>query len=168
MDDQNITQIFADCFQAEYATQLTGGATEPEYVPSRSADGMNQLFYRENFVASALHETAHWCIAGPERRLHRDFGYSYLPPPRTARQQADFFAAELKVQTLEMIFDAAAGLDFVPSADHLGVDLYDFRQQLEAHQKAVETWMMTSCDKRARTFAQSLMQYRQLRSRVVG
>jgi len=168
MDDLAITKIFADCFTAQYATQLTGGAAEPEYVPSCSTDGMNQLFYRENFVASALHETAHWCIAGAERRLQRDFGYSYLPPPRTARQQADFFAAELKVQTLEMIFSAAAGLVFVPSADHLGVDLINFREQLETHREAVETWMMRSCDKRARTFAHRLMQHRELRSCAVG
>lgn len=163
-----MTDIFADCFLAEYSTQLTGGAAEPEYVPSCTADGISQLFYRENYAASALHETAHWCIAGPARRSQTDFGYSYLPPPRTVRQQAEFFAAELKVQTLELIFSDAAGLAFVPSADHLHVDLNDFRQQLEAHQEIVAAWMMTSNDARARRFALGLSRHRQLRSCAVG
>jgi elongation factor P hydroxylase len=166
MTDQDIVDVFARCFWLSHATQLVGGAAEPLYQPSARAGEPHRLFYRENFAASALHETAHWCIAGSARRTQVDFGYVYNQPPRSARAQAAFFAAELKVQALEQVFCAAAGLVFVPSADQIGVNLNEFRQQLETYQSELKGWMKNSGDRRAQKFEQALLRHAGSQRRV--
>lgn len=110
--------VFADCFRARWRTRLEGGAAEPLYLPA-AADGLHQLCYRADYFASALHETAHWCIAGPARRLRIDFGYWYRPDGRDASAQHAFEAVEARPQALEWIFSVAAGYRFRPSADNL-------------------------------------------------
>ena len=54
--------LFAGCFRERWRTRLEGGATEPLYLPA-SGNGVHRLCYRADYFASALHETAHWCIA---------------------------------------------------------------------------------------------------------
>jgi len=168
MTDLDIVDVFARCFSASHATQLQGGAAEPLYQPAERAGEPHLLFYRENFAASALHEAAHWCVAGSARRTQVDFGYVYNEPPRSDRAQAAFFAAELKVQALEQMFCEAAGLVFVPSADQIGVNLNEFRQRLEIYQPEVRNWMQTSCDRRAHQFEQALHHARSQRRAAVG
>ena len=168
MTDLDIVAVFSHCFRQRYATELIGGAAEPLYQPCAHADGMHRLFYRENYAASALHETAHWCIAGVKRRRQLDFGYTYLEPPRTPDLQSTFFASELKVQALEQVFCEAAGLRFVPSADHSGVDLNDFRQHLQQEQEHVRQWMQVSSDQRARQFERALLDMHAQRRSGVG
>ena len=114
-----IVRVFSVNFLGTENTQLIGGADEPLYIPSSSEAAPHQLIFRENFVASALHEIAHWCIAGKERRLQPDFGYWYQPDGRTATQQAKFEAMEVKPQALEWIFSNACAQKFTPSADNL-------------------------------------------------
>jgi elongation factor P hydroxylase len=111
-----LERVFDDCFLAEYHTCLRGGAPEPLYEPGRPSI----LWYRDDFFASALHEVAHWCIAGEERRRQLDFGYWYTPDGRDARQQAAFEAVESKPQALEWYFSFACGYRFRPSLDNLG------------------------------------------------
>ena len=72
---QSIIQLFDNLFLNTENTQLLGGADEPFYIPSSSEAVPHKLIFRENFVSSALHEIAHWCIAGKMRRLQQDFGY---------------------------------------------------------------------------------------------
>lgn len=110
--------LFADCFRARWRTRLEGGAAEPLYLPG-SGDAPHRLCYRADYFASALHETAHWCIAGPARRLRIDFGYWYRPDGRDAAGQRAFEAVEARPQALEWIFSVAAGYRFRPSADNL-------------------------------------------------
>ena len=116
---QLINQLFDRLFLKAENTQLMGGSEEPFYKPSFTANEPHQLFFRENFVSSALHEIAHWCIAGKERRLQQDFGYWYQPDGRTSRQQEKFESVEIKPQALEWIFSNACGQKFTPSADNL-------------------------------------------------
>jgi len=116
---QRINQLFDDLFLHSEGTLLVGGADEPLYIPSITASEPHQLVFRENFVSSALHEIAHWCIAGKQRRLQRDFGYWYQPDGRNIDQQAQFEAVEVKPQALEWIFSNACGQKFTPSADNL-------------------------------------------------
>ncbi len=168
MTDLDVVDVFARCFWESHATQLIGGAAEPLYQPAQRAGEPHLLFYRENFAASALHETAHWCVAGSTRRTQVDFGYVYNEPPRSARAQAAFFAAELKVQALEQVFCEAGGLVFVPSADQIGVNLNEFRQQLETYDSEVRGWMQNSCDRRAQQFEQALRHARSQRRVAVG
>ena len=116
---QRIIQLFDRLFLDAENTQLIGGATEPLYTPSSNNEEPHQLFFRENFVSSALHEIAHWCIAGKQRRLQQDFGYWYQPDGRTVDEQARFESMEVKPQALEWIFSNACGQKFTPSADNL-------------------------------------------------
>lgn len=112
-------QIFCACFRERYRTELVGGGAEPEYRPASSPDAPHQIIYRHDYVASALHEVAHWCIAGARRRELADYGYWYAPDGRTAEQQAEFEVVEVKPQALEWIFADACGIAFELSADNL-------------------------------------------------
>jgi elongation factor P hydroxylase len=110
------------CFNRLYehseGTVLRGGADEPEYLPG--LDGAPaQILFRADYAASALHEVAHWCIAGRRRRQLRDYGYWYQPDGRDAQQQARFMVVEARPQALECLFSAACGLPFLPSLDNL-------------------------------------------------
>ncbi len=113
-----LEQVFLDCFHAEYRTRLVGGAEEPLYQPA-SAERDAVIYYREDFAASALHEVAHWCIAGAERRNLEDYGYWYAPDGRDALQQREFELVEVLPQALEWHFALAAGVPFTVSVDNL-------------------------------------------------
>ena len=100
-------------------TLLVGGGVEPVYLPSDNSIAPHQLIYREDYFSSALHEIAHWCIAGDKRREKKDFGYWYLPDGRDQNQQKAFEQVEVKPQALEWMFSVAAGIRFCLSADNL-------------------------------------------------
>ena len=63
-----VEQVFNDCFAHSCNTRLCGGADEPLYQPAATPAGFHALYYRGDYFASALHEVAHWCIAGAQRR----------------------------------------------------------------------------------------------------
>lgn len=130
---------------------MVGGASEPLYTPCcDSREG--RLYYREDFRASALHEAAHWCVAGKDRRQKEDFGYDYEPPPRSRAQQSAFYLAEAKVQALEKLFSAAASIAFTPSTDDPELNPDDFREKIDALVPGMAAWMIFSPDCRARRF----------------
>jgi elongation factor P hydroxylase len=114
-----------------YATLLIGGAVEPEYLPSTGRTRAI-IRYTRDHAQSALHEIAHWCLAGASRRRLRDYGYWYVPPPRSTAQQAAFFAVEESVQALECLFAEICGLKFHVSADDPDVDAADFSRRVAA------------------------------------
>ena len=113
----------AGCFNAgvgrRYCTRLLGGATEPVYEPACAAR-WGTIRYTRDYARSALHELAHWSIAGARRRRELDYGYCYLPPPRDAAAQAAFYAAEMRVQALEAVLAEVCGVPFEVSTDNLG------------------------------------------------
>ena len=94
---------------------------EPLYKVGAGED--HQLIYRQDFCASALHEVAHWCIAGEQRRQHLDYGYWYAPDGRDAMQQRQFEQVEIKPQALEWHFALACQLQFRISVDNLDGDV---------------------------------------------
>lgn len=116
---QFVETLFERCFYGQYNTRLCGGGTEPMYLPAQNDTTHHCLVYRADYVASALHEIAHWCIAGSERRRQVDFGYWYAPDGRDRQQQRAFEAVEVKPQALEWIFSEALGLSFRLSVDNL-------------------------------------------------
>lgn len=116
---QALEQVFSDCFRESSNAVLQGGYSEPLYQPADSAGQVNVLRYREDFFASALHEVAHWCIAGSARRKQIDFGYWYAPDGRNASQQSAFENVEYKPQALEWFFAKACGYRFRISVDNL-------------------------------------------------
>ncbi len=91
-----------------FNTELIGGADEPIYRPADSQNDRNRLFYRQDYLSSALHEIAHWCIAGPERLKWEDFGYWYQPDVLSKQQQKEFDKVEIKPHALETAFSLAS------------------------------------------------------------
>ena len=121
-DLQVIIELFEFHFFATYNTRLQAGASEPIYLPAGGDCAWHRLFFREDYISSALHETAHWCIAGAERLKQQDFGYWYHPDGRSDEQQRIFEAAEVKPQALEWMFSIACGQQFRLSQDNLKAD----------------------------------------------
>lgn len=118
-ESRRLEDIFDACFAVSLHTRLEGGAGEPLYQPARAPGHCHVIYYREDFFASALHEVAHWCIAGPQRRLQTDFGYWYAPDGRTPAQQRAFERVECAPQALEWFFAKACGYRFQVSLDNL-------------------------------------------------
>lgn len=117
---QQLEELFSDCFFERYRTRLEGGASEPLYMPSPDpALSAHRIVYREDYFASALHEVAHWCLAGSKRRGLEDYGYWYAPDGRSRSQQRDFERVEARPQAIEWILSEACGFSFHLSADNL-------------------------------------------------
>jgi elongation factor P hydroxylase len=116
---EDLITLFNACFSAEYNTRLVKGDKEPLYLPENKQQNYNALCFAHGFFSSALHECAHWLIAGKERRMLIDFGYWYAPDGRTAEQQALFQQVEVKPQALEWILSKASGYRFYVSVDNL-------------------------------------------------
>lgn len=114
-----LERVFARCFHKQYNARLLGGAAEPAYLPAQRQGEENRLLYRADYFASALHETAHWCIAGRARRRLEDFGYWYAGDGRSADRQRAFESVEDKPQALEWFFALACGWQFRVSVDNL-------------------------------------------------
>ena len=146
MTDVDIAGLFNATFASTHATVLVGGAAEPAYhppdasridvargVPATPGYGRGVIRYREDFAASALHEIAHWCIAGPARRALPDYGYWYVAPPRSRAEREAFYRVEARVQALERILARICGCRFRVSADDLSVDsVADFERAIDA------------------------------------
>lgn len=118
----DLIALFAAEFGAEYRTRLVAGGEEPLYRPAATADGWNEIVFRHDWFQSALHEIAHWCIAGAERRRQADFGYWYAPDGRTGAQQGEFERVEARPQAVEWVLTAACGKPFRVSMDNLDSD----------------------------------------------
>ncbi|MDG0970424.1 MAG: elongation factor P hydroxylase [Porticoccaceae bacterium] len=114
-----IVGTFCSEFEDAFKTTLVGGGEEPLYVPLGKSNCYANIIFKEDYLASALHEIAHWCIAGSDRRAQIDYGYWYNPDGRTAQQQDAFLAAEIKPQTLEWMFSVACQENFNISVDNL-------------------------------------------------
>jgi|GEM_PF-196051 len=110
--------LFNSTFK-DFNTRLVLGDDEPIYIPAGKETAYHQIVFAHGFFSSALHEIAHWCIAGEKRRLLEDYGYWYCPDGRDATQQADFEKVEIKPQAIEWAFTEAAGRKFQVSTDNL-------------------------------------------------
>lgn len=151
----DLEMLFGQCFFAHWNTRLEGGGSEPQYLPG-AANRSHRLIYRENFFASALHETAHWCIAGEQRRRQVDFGYWYLPDGRDASAQRAFEVVEARPQALEWVFSVAAGYPFRPSADNLSGAGGDGAVFAQAVAEALRCYLERGLPPRAALFADTL------------
>lgn len=141
-NSSDLEQLFGDCFFVRYNTVLVGGAMEPEYLPSGLGhSAVNKLFYREDFFASAMHEIAHWCIAGVARRGEKDFGYWYEEDGRNLQQQSEFEKVEIKPQALECLFLEATGFQFKPSVDNIAVNNEPSKEFLQGLSKQIHIYL---------------------------
>lgn len=159
-DAQVLERLFRSCFEVEYQTVLIGGGAEPLYVPSANpAATPHQVIYREDYFASALHEIAHWCLAGSDRRKREDYGYWYSPDGRNAEDQVAFENAERKPQAIESIFSEACGFSFQLSADNLDAGFGPSDRFAEAVAQAKERYRLTGLPPRAEHFRIALSRY---------
>lgn len=127
----DIIQLFNQLFAEQENTRLLAGDDEPIYLPADTDCEFNRVIFAHGFFASALHEIAHWCIAGQARRKLVDYGYWYEPDGRTAEKQLEFAQVEAKPQAMEWILAQACGYPFVISLDNLSgetVDITPFKQ----------------------------------------
>lgn len=134
-DSQDLIRLFEHCFAASHNTRLVGGAAEPIYLPAHAEEPMHRIVFTLDYFRSALHEVAHWCVAGAGRRQQVDYGYWYAPDGRSAEQQAAFEQVEVKPQALEWLFCEAAGHRFRVSLDNLSgavTDPIPFSQRVVA------------------------------------
>ncbi|MEQ3637157.1 elongation factor P hydroxylase [Alcanivorax sp.] len=111
----DLETLFRATFFDSHDTVLEGSAAEPVYLPGSP----HRICYTHDYFRSALHEIAHWCVAGPVRRQQQDYGYWYAPDGRSADQQAQFVQVEIYPQALEALFCAACGHTFRVSLDNL-------------------------------------------------
>lgn len=117
-----VCEVFNLAFADSHSTCVQGGAQEPLYRPAQHKGGMHTIIFSHDYVASALHEISHWCIAGPVRREQEDYGYWYAPDGRDSEQQALFEQMEVRPQAFEWILSTACNLPFRLSADNLNAD----------------------------------------------
>ncbi|GFD82565.1 transporting ATPase [Tenacibaculum sp. KUL118] len=117
-DVPTLMSLFNSTFE-DFNTRLVLGKDEPIYIPAGRGESYHQIVFAHGFFSSALHEIAHWCIAGEKRRLLEDYGYWYCPDGRDETQQADFEKVEIKPQAIEWAFTEAAGRAFQVSTDNL-------------------------------------------------
>ena len=133
-DAHQVMRLFNQEFAESDTTELIGGAAEPYYEPG----SLNRIYFRADYVRSALHEVAHWCVAGRRRRRLADYGYWYSPDGRDARQQQAFFAVEARPQAVERCFCEAIGIPFSPSVDNVGAQIEP--QQLHRFEARIQEW----------------------------
>jgi elongation factor P hydroxylase len=154
-----VERVFNECFAGSHNTRLLGGAAEPFYQPAAVSSGYHALYYRGDYFASALHESAHWCIAGEQRRQQPDFGYWYTPEGRSVEQQCAFEAVEYKPQALEWFFSRACAYHFQVSADNpdlASVDMLDTTAFQRAVMEQAMAWQRMGLPSRAVVFYDAL------------
>jgi len=119
---ETIITVFNQTFADTELTLLERGDAEPVYYPAGCLQNpgiYHRILFAHGFVSSALHEIAHWCIAGASRRQLVDYGYWYQPDGRSAAQQRCFEQAETKPQALEWHLSLVCGVKFNLSSDNL-------------------------------------------------
>lgn len=116
---EDLIRLFDQTFWGSENTRLIKGTDEPVYLPADENVSFHRVVFAHGFFASALHEIAHWCIAGKERRLLEDYGYWYCPDGRNEQQQSEFEKVEIKPQAVEWGLSLACGKSFRVSTDNL-------------------------------------------------
>ncbi len=119
----DLIDIFNHTFSQQYNTRLVRGEDEPLYLPADKQCHYHRIIFAHGFYASALHEIAHWCVTGTQRRLLEDFGYWYEADGRSAQVQAEFERVEVRPQAYEWILSVSAGFAFSVSCDNLNGDV---------------------------------------------
>ena len=157
---KDLERLFFDCFYKDYASVLVGGYGEPLYLPAGDDRRECQLQFKKDFFASALHEAAHWSIAGRERRKLVDFGYWYRPDGRTPAEQKTFQLVEVRPQALEWVFSVASGVGFRLSNDNLQAEELTFINDFaDAVYQQVLSYCKEGLPPRGELFARKLAAY---------
>jgi elongation factor P hydroxylase len=155
-DCEDLIRIFNQCFATKYKTKLVKGKEEPLYLPAAREHSYHAIFFAHGFFSSALHECAHWFIAGKERREQIDYGYWYEPDGRSIEQQYLFQEVEARPQALEWILSSAASYRFQISIDNLKgptLNVEEFKHRIH---EQVLGYCAAGLPKRAQLFHRAL------------
>lgn len=155
----DLVSLFEQCFRAEFNTRLVAGGREPEYLPANANAKEACIVFTRDYFASALHEIAHWCLAGPERRQQLDYGYWYAPDGRNAQQQEEFERVEVKPQALEWLFAEAAGFGFRVSVDNLNLACEPSAAFKNAIAAQAQQYVVQGLPRRASVFVNALLDF---------
>ncbi len=159
LDDSRLNtlqEVFHGLFEAPCRTRLEGGALEPLYRPAGDDEGFHTIEFTQDYFSSALHEIAHWCIAGLERRKQLDYGYWYAPDGRSVEQQKLFETVEVKPQAVERILSFACDQKFRVSADNLQANFGASEQFLVAIHTQTLEYCLRGLPSRAHELAHAL------------
>ncbi len=148
-DCDALCALFDALFLESENTRLVKGGEEPVYLPADAGCAEHRVVFRLDYVPSALHEIAHWCIAGPARRLLVDYGYWYDPDGRDAATQREFERLEARPQALEWLLNEACGMRFRPSIDNLDGASGDLRAFAAAIAREAAAWCANGLPPRA-------------------
>ena len=158
-DSRDLIRLFETCFAASYNTRLVGGAPEPIYLPADAEEPMHRILFTHDYFRSALHEIAHWCVAGAARREQVDFGYWYAPDGRSAEQQSAFEQVEGKPQALEWLFCEAAGHRCRVSLDNLSGEATDPTPFMQRGVDQVQDYLRNGIPERPACFIDALLNF---------
>lgn len=156
---QDLINLFGQTFSRSENTILVRGEAEPIYLPADRQHRQHRIIFAHGYFASALHEIAHWCLAGKTRRLLEDYGYWYSPDGRDAKQQVEFEQVEIKPQAIEWAFSVACGKNFRVSTDNLNgapVDVIGFTHNVR--QQAI-AYIQNGFPPRAQIFIDALVAF---------
>lgn len=156
---QDLIRIFNQCFADKYNTQLVKGDDEPIYLPADKIRPYHAIFFAHGYFSSALHECAHWLIAGKERRKQVDFGYWYIPDGRNEEQQSLFQQLEVKPQAMEWILSVACGHRFRVSLDNLNGDEINTEAFKHNVYQQIQIYIEKGLSLRARLFRDALCHF---------
>lgn len=95
-ENRRLTRLFNQGLGKRYNTLLIDQGSEPLYLPADPYCPCHRIYFAHGFYASALHELAHWTLAGNARRQLLDYGYWYHPDGRSEAQQLAFEKVEVK------------------------------------------------------------------------
>ena len=158
-DIEDLIRLFNQLFHEQENTVLMAGGDEPLYSPASSPGQPHRIICRLDYFASALHEIAHWCIAGRQRRQMSDYGYWYNPDGRSADQQQDFAQVEARPQALEWILARACRFRFRVSLDNLDGELIDNTPFRRAVVQEALNWQRSGLGTRAAQLHRALADY---------
>ena len=155
----DLIDIFNQQFSSSYNTQLVKGQDEPIYLPASENCAFHQVVFAHGFYASALHEIAHWLVAGAQRRELEDYGYWYCPDGRDKAKQHEFENVEVKPQAIEWALSVAAGFEFNVSVDNLnGEQTCRFSFQKRVHHQVI-SMLDSGFNKRTTQLLQALCDF---------
>lgn len=152
----DLITVFNTCFLAEYNTVLIKGDGEPIYLPANQEHPQHRIYFAYGYFSSALHECAHWLIAGEARRQLDDYGYWYTPDGRNEAQQQLFQRVEAKPQALEWILSVACHYPFRISIDNLDGQAGDSLGFKQSVYDQVKRYCLNGLPKRAQQFYSAL------------
>ena len=157
----DLIYLFNGLFSDSLNTQLVRGENEPIYIPASAGHAYHQVLFAHGYFSSALHEIAHWCIAGQERRQQIDYGYWYAPDGRNQQQQMNFETVEIKPQALEWILSKACNKAFRVSVDNLSGELADSQPFKNKVYQQVLSYCLQGLPPRVQMLQQSLSDFYQ-------